>query len=147
MIDDAIKTVEAKTGHSASDEDIANELNISSDEFLKWQSQLNVTNVVSLNEFVEAGNEPVMEAEHNSHFIQPEDNITKQELSEKLKDALEKLTEKEKQVILLYYYEDMTLKEISAALEVSESRVSQLHTKALTKMRNVLGDYMGILTK
>ena len=158
MIDDAIKTVEARTGHSASDEEIAVELNISSDEFLKWQSQLNVTNVVSLNEFVEAGNEPVMEAEHNSHFIQPEDNIAKQELSEKLKEALDKLTEKlkdamakltekESKVILLYYYEDMTLKEISAALEVSESRVSQLHTKALTKMRNVLGDYMGILIK
>ena len=147
MIDDAIKTVEARTGHSATDDEIAVELNISSDEFLNWQSQLNVTNVVSLNEFVEAGNEPVMEAEHNSHFIQPEDNIAKQELSEKLKEALEKLTEKEKQVILLYYYEDMTLKEISAALEVSESRVSQLHTKALNKMRNVLGDYMGILIK
>ena len=86
-----------------------------------------------------------MEAEHNSHFIQPEDNISKKELSEKLQEALDMLTEKEKQVILLYYYEDMTLKEISAALEVSESRVSQLHTKALQKMRNVLGEYMGIL--
>ena len=145
MIDDAIKTVEARTGHAASDEDIASELNISADEYTKWQSQLNVTNVVSLNEFVESGNEPVMEAEFNSHFIQPEDNISKQELSEKLKDALDKLTEKEKQVILLYYYEDMTLKEISAALEVSESRVSQLHTKALQKMRGSLGEYMGIL--
>ena len=146
MIDDAIKTIEARTGHSATEDDIASELNISSDEYLKWQSQLNVTNVVSLNEFVESGTEPVMEAEHNSHFIQPEDNISKQELSEKLKEALDKLTEKEKQVILLYYYEDMTLKEISAALEVSESRVSQLHTKALQKMRTVLGEYMGILT-
>ena len=146
MIDDAIKAVEARTGHSASDEDIASELNISSDEFMKWQSQLNVTNVVSLNEFVEAGNEPVMEAEHNSHFIQPEDNISKQELTEKLQEALDALTEKEKQVILLYYYEDMTLKEISAALEVSESRVSQLHTKAIQKMRKILGEYMGILT-
>ena len=146
MIDDAIKNIEARTGHSASDEEVSAELNISTDEFMKWQSQLNVTNVVSLNEFVESGNEPVMEAEHNSHFIQPEDNISKQELSEKLKEALDKLTEKEKQVILLYYYEDMTLKEISAALEVSESRVSQLHTKALQKMRTTLGDYMGILT-
>ena len=146
MIDDAIKNIEARTGHSASDEEVSAELNISPDEFMKWQSQLNVTNVVSLNEFVESGNEPVMEAEHNSHFIQPEDNISKQELSEKLKEALDKLTEKEKQVILLYYYEDMTLKEISAALEVSESRVSQLHTKALQKMRTTLGDYMGILT-
>lgn len=145
MMEEAIKEIETKTGHAATDEEIAAALNISQDEFFKWQSQLNVTNVVSLNEFVEAGNEPVMEAEHNSHFIQPEDNISKQELSQKLQEALQKLTEKERNVILLYYYDDMTLKEISAALEVSESRVSQLHTKALQKMRNVLGEYMGIL--
>jgi RNA polymerase sigma factor for flagellar operon FliA len=60
-------------------------------------------------------------------------------------ESLESLTEKEKQVILLYYYEELTLKEISYALEVSESRVSQLHTKALSKMREKLGRYMGIL--
>ena len=145
MIEDAIKEIELKTGHAATDEEVATALNISDDEYLKWQSQLSVTNVVSLNEFVEAGNEPVMEAEHNSHFIQPEDNISKQELAEKLQEALSKLTDREKNVILLYYYEDMTLKEISAALEVSESRVSQLHTKAIQKMRVVMGDYMGIL--
>lgn len=45
----------------------------------------------------------------------------------------------------LYYYEEMSLKEISLVLEVSESRVSQLHTKALGKMREKLGPYMGIL--
>lgn len=145
MIDDAIKEIEAKTGRAASDEEVASALNISEDEFIKWQSQLNVTNVVSLNEFVEAGNEPVMEAEHNSHFIQPEDNVSKQELKQKLEEALAQLTDREKSVVLLYYYEDMTLKEISATLEVSESRVSQLHTKALQKMRVVMGDYMGIL--
>ena len=46
---------------------------------------------------------------------------------------------------MLYYYEEMTLKEISIVMEVSESRISQLHTKALNKMRKKLGDYMGIL--
>ena len=55
------------------------------------------------------------------------------------------LTEKEKNVVTLYYYEDLTLKEISLVLNVSESRVSQLHTKALNKMRNKLGYYMEIL--
>ncbi len=60
--------------------------------------------------------------------------------------AMELLTEKEKQVVLLYYYEEMTLKEISNVLSVSESRVSQLHTKALVKLRRELGDYMNILT-
>ena len=54
-------------------------------------------------------------------------------------------TEKESKVILLYYYEELTLKEISNILEVSESRVSQLHTKALLKMRKKLGSYMDIL--
>ena len=49
-------------------------------------------------------------------------------------------------VVVLYYYEELTLKEISNVLEVSESRVSQLHTKALGKMKNKMGNYMGILT-
>ena len=60
-------------------------------------------------------------------------------------EALELLTEKEKKVITLYYYEDLTLKEISNVLEVSESRISQLHTRALQKMRTKMGNYMGIL--
>ena len=47
----------------------------------------------------------------------------------------------------MYYYDEMTLKEIAAALEVSESRVSQIHTKALNKMRDKLGRYLGILLK
>ena len=57
------------------------------------------------------------------------------------------LTEKEKKVILLYYYEELTLKEISHILEVSESRISQLHTKGLMKMKKKLGDYMGIFAQ
>lgn len=60
-------------------------------------------------------------------------------------ETLELLTEKERRVIELYYYEELTLKEISKILEVSESRVSQLHTKALNKMRGKMGNYLGIL--
>ena len=145
-IEAASKEVEARTGHAASEAEIAMELGISEDEMTDWQTDLNMTNVISLNEFVEQGTEPAMETERNSHFIQPEEKIAKDELKEKLKAALDVLTEKEKQVILLYYYEEMTLKEISQILSVSESRVSQLHTKALGKMRSVMGDYLGILT-
>ena len=60
-------------------------------------------------------------------------------------ESLALMTEIEKKVILLYYYEDLTLRESSSILEVSESRVSQLHTKALLKMRKRMGNYMGIL--
>lgn len=145
-IDEAIKQIEMRTGKTAQDEDIAQELGLTGDELLNWQSQLKVTNVVSLNEYIEQGSEPVMDARNNSHFAQPEDNIEEEELKKVLSDALDLLTEKEKKVILLYYYEDLTLKEISNILEVSESRVSQLHTKALSKMRKKMVDYLDILT-
>ncbi len=144
-IDEAMKAIEMRTGRIASDEEVAVELGISSDEFDTWQTQLSVTNVVSLNEFVEAGGEPVSDAESNSHFIQPEDNVDKEELKQVLAEAIELLTDRERSVILLYYYEDMSLKEISATLEVSESRVSQLHTKAINKMKKKMGSYMGIM--
>ena len=127
-IDEAIKKVEMQTGKTALDEEVARELGVTGDELTEWQSQLKVTNIVSLNEFIEQGTEPVMDARHNSHFIQPEEQVQETELREKLQEAMEQLTEKEKKVILLYYYEDLTLKEISRVLEVSESRISQLHT-------------------
>lgn len=146
-IDDAIKQVEMRTGKTATDEDIAREIGISDEELGNWQSQLKVTNVVSLSEFEETGPEPVMDTTHNSHFAQPEDVVQEEELKQMLIDSLELLTEKERRVVELYYYEEMTLKEISRILEVSESRISQLHTKALVKMRKKMGPYMNILVE
>lgn len=81
-----------------------------------------------------------------SRYAQPEEIVTQEELKTMLVKSLDNLTEKERRVIELYYYEDLTLKEISNILEVSESRVSQLHTKGLIKMRKVMGPYMNILT-
>ena len=144
-IDKAMHEIELETGHPATDEELAKKLNISNDELNDWQSQLKVTNVISLNEFMESGSEVPNERNLASHFEGPEEVLDKKELKEKLMESLESLTEKEKQVILLYYYEELTLKEISYALDVSESRVSQLHTKALSKMREKLGRYIGIL--
>ena len=144
-IDTAIKEIEAITGKNANDEEIAQNIGITVDELNNWQSQMKITNVISLNEFVEQGGEPVMDSHNNSHFDQPESVVEKDELKKVLKDSLEVLTEKEKKVIVLYYYEELTLKEISKVLEVSESRISQLHTKALQKMKKKMGNYMGIL--
>ena len=144
-IEEAVKQIETRTGKNPSDDELAKELGIRETELNEWQSQLKVTNIVSLNEFVEQGGEPVMDARNNSHFAQPEESIQEEELKKVLAETLELLTEKERKVILLYYYEDLTLKEISNILSVSESRVSQLHTKALLKMRKKMGSYMGIL--
>ena len=129
-IDEAMKQIEMRTGKTASDEELAKQLGLTDEELCSWQTQLKVTNVVSLNEFEETGPEPMIDSAHPVRFSQPEEVVEEEELKEKLAESLELLTEKERRVIELYYYEDMTLKEISKILEVSESRISQLHTKA-----------------
>ncbi len=145
QIDEAIRNIENRNGRSATDEEIAAELGLNSEEFASWQNQMKVTSLVSLNEFVEQGTEPVMDATANSHFLQPERSFEKEELKEALANGLKTLTEKERQVILFYYYEELTLKEISLILEVSESRISQLHTKGLQKLQKQMVDYADLL--
>lgn len=147
-IEAVIKEVEQATGRSATDEDIAKGLGITDVEYADWQSQMKITGLVSLNEYMEQGSDVAQD--HSRHtasgFDSPEDRIEKAELTKVLGEALELLTEKERRVITLYYYEDFTLKEISNVLEVSESRISQLHTRALQKMKTKMGAYMGILS-
>lgn len=146
QIDAAIKEIESSTGRAATDDDIAVALGITADELLEWQSQMKVTNLVSLNEFMEAGSEVPNDPTQSSHFSSPEEVYEEGELHEMLREALEDLSEKEQKVVLFYYYEELTLKEISQILEVSESRVSQLHTRALQKMKLKLGDYVNMLS-
>ncbi len=146
-IETVIREAEQETGHAASDEEIAKRLGITEEEYLDWQSQMKIIGLVSLNEYMEQGSD--VSQDYSSHtavrFEAPEERVEKAELTKVLGEALELLTEKERKVITLYYYEDLTLKEISRVLEVSESRISQLHTRALQKMKTKMGNYMGIL--
>ena len=147
-IDSVIREIEQETGRAASDEEIARALEISEDEYAEWQSQMKITGLVSLNEYMEQGSDVSQDYSRHTtaQFMSPEESIEKEELTKVLGEALELLTEKEQKVITLYYYEELTLKEISNVLEVSESRISQLHTRALQKMKTKMGSYMGILT-
>ena len=145
QIDAVMRQIESTKGRVATDEEIAIGLGITNEEYSEWQSKMKITSVVSLNEFLEQGSEVPNTPSGSRHFIMPEEAVEQEELKVMLVEALTLLTEKERRVIELYYYEDLTLKEISHVLEVTESRVSQLHTKALQKMKNKLGKYMGIL--
>lgn len=145
-IDMTMSKLEAEYGRPATDEEIAKELDITVDELDTWNGQTKISNIISLEDFIEQGSEIRMDASHNSQFEQPEKIVEKSELALMLEKALDELTEKEKSVVLFYYYEDLSLKEISKVLGVSESRVSQLHTKAIQKMKKHLGGYMGLLS-
>lgn len=145
-IDMTMSKLEAEYGRPATDEEIAKELDITVDELDTWNGQTKISNIISLEDFIEQGSEIRMDASHNSQFEQPEKIVEKSELALMLEKALDELTEKEKSVVLFYYYEDLSLKEISKVLGVSESRVSQIHTKAIQKMKKHLGGYMGLLS-
>ena len=148
-IDAVIRDIETRYGRSATDEEISAGLGITGAEYLDWQSQMKITNVVSLNEFLEQGSEVPNESAQSksSQFDSPEEVLEREEIKKMLIESLDLLTEKERKVIVFYYYEDLTLKEISNILGVSESRISQLHTRALQKMRGKMGNYIGILTE
>ena len=144
-IDAAITKIESENGRTATDEEVAKEIGIEVDELLTWQGQAKVSNIVSLDEFIDVSGDKEVAFVKTNSFEQPEHVVLKNEFKEQLAEAMESLTEKEKKVILLYYYEELTLKEISYILEVSESRISQLHTKALQKMKVKLGGNIDIM--
>ncbi len=140
-LDGAYRRIEERTGRPATDEQVAEELGISVDELDDLQNETKISNIISLDEYMEQGDVRV-EPRADKDYMQPEKVVEKGELKRLLLEVLETLTDKEKKVITLYYYEELTLKEISRVLEVSESRVSQLHSKALIKMKQRLGGSM-----
>lgn len=143
-MDNAVAKLENDLGRPATDAEIAAELGLTLDEYEGWKSEAELSNMISLDDYLEQGNEGRMES-LGSRFVGPEQAIEQDEVKKMLAEALQTLTEKEQQVITFYYYEELTLKEISEILEVSESRVSQLHTKALRKIKEKLGDSVDLL--
>ena len=143
-LETAMHDLEARFGRAATNDELAEELELSIEELEELINQTTLSNLVSLDEYLEQGSEVQVEAGNQQRFEQPEQVIERQELKRMLAEAIDALTEKEQKVIAFYYFEELTLKEISKILEVSESRISQLHTKALRKMKDKLGDSMGV---
>lgn len=141
----------AKFGRKPTDNEMIEELGVPEDEYFLTQTKLLGTNIISIDDNSSLDEDKnafsVSERLEQSTFENPESSIIRKELSDKLKLALENLTDREKQVIELYYYDELTLKEVAEVLHVTESRTSQLHTKALTKLKKHLGEYMELLYK
>lgn len=137
-LNSAISRIETKTGKKATDDDIATELGVSRKALNELKSQLELSSISSLDEYMEKGTVSLMSEGTTLESSSPEKNIERQELKESLANVIETLTERESQVITLYYYEELTLKEISYILKITESRVSQLHRRALEKMKENL---------
>ena len=126
-----VSELEGELGRSATDEEIADAMGLSSDEFAKVVSQLNVATVIPLDDYMRT--ETAVNAAPS-----PQESLEKQERQEMLAKAIDRLPERERQVVALYYHEELTMKEISLVLGISEARVCQLHTKAIFRLRGYL---------
>lgn len=142
QVEKIIGELENKTGRTVDDDEIAKELDIDLDEYHDLLSKISGTSLVSLNDVWHGGedNEDIsyMDTLVSPQNVNPDTIVEREELKNMIVEAIKKLPDREKKVVVLYYYEDLTLKEIGEVLEVTESRVSQLHTKAIMRLRGRL---------
>lgn len=146
MLDKAITELEGELGRFPTDEEIAKKLDIKTDEVNKLVQETNVSSVISLDDYTDQNYETnILDFKEDKISDTPEKQVEREEVKRLLKDAMEDLNEREKKLVFLYYFEELTLKEISKVLEVSESRISQLHSNILLKLKKKLGKYQTIL--
>ena len=137
-IERAIAELEAKLGRAPTDEEIAHKIGISQDELEESLTDISRSSIAALDELWSGGADgdqvSLLDTIEDQAGPRPADALDETEVRETLADAIARLPEREKLVITLYYYEELTLREIGEVLGVTESRVSQLHTKAVLRL-------------
>lgn len=141
-IERVIRELEAKLSRAPSDEEIAGRLGISTDELEESLIDISRSSIAALDELWSTAGDgdqvSLLEMLEDPVSIKPADALDETEVREALAEAISRLPEREKLVVTLYYYEELTLREIGEVLGVTESRVSQLHTKAILRLRSRL---------
>jgi RNA polymerase sigma factor for flagellar operon FliA len=135
-IAEAIKIIEDKEGRDAQDDEIANELNMTLDEYFSCLKDSNGGKLFSFEELNEQG-----ELSHDDFALEsgsPAQTVVNDAFKESLIREIDNLPERERLVLSLYYEEELNLKEIGLVLSVSESRVSQIHAQAAMRLRSRL---------
>ncbi len=147
-IDRAILKLEGELGRGPSDHELAATLDISMEDYHAAMKDVSVTSLLSLDELIcrEDDNRqvPRIETIENTNTIDVLSDMEKLELRVFLIHAISSLTEQERLVVSLYYYEELTLKEIGEIMLISESRVSQIHTRAVNRLKCMIRDKFAI---
>jgi RNA polymerase sigma factor for flagellar operon FliA len=139
-IEGAHVKLERELGRTPSDEEVAGSLEMSMDDFQQSLIQISNSSLVALDELwavSDASGDQVslLDTMKDPSAVDPARELGVSELKDRLAHAISRLPEREKLVVALYYYENLTLREIGEVLGVTESRVSQLHTKAVLRLK------------
>ena len=133
-IENAIVKLESKLGRPATDAEIAESMGLTESDFQQTVMKVSLTNVLSLNDVWHSGDDSdhisIGDSIEAPSSLNPDVIVEREEIRRVITEAINELPERERMVLVLYYHEDLTFKEIGQVLEVSESRISQLHTKA-----------------
>ncbi|HHV50837.1 MAG TPA: FliA/WhiG family RNA polymerase sigma factor [Clostridiales bacterium] len=137
-VEDAYYKLQSESDNNVSDEEVAAHLNISIDELNKTIGEANSFFLLSYEEML------LDNSAFNNFLVEDstEWQIHEEELKSVIAQSIDELNENERAVISLYYYEELKLKDIARVLGVTQSRVSQIHAKALMKMKNKLKKYL-----
>jgi RNA polymerase sigma factor for flagellar operon FliA len=135
--------LEARLQRAPTDEEMAGELELSVEDFQDALLQISNSTIVALDELWSVSDSTgdqvsLLDTLPDRGAPDPEALVDQGELRDRIADAIAALPEREKLVVALYYYENLTLREIGEVLGVTESRVSQLHTKAVLRLRSKL---------
>lgn len=141
MVSDAIRIIENQTGHEAKDADVAEYLGITIDEYNHILQDSSSCRIFSVEELSEDGDQYLDEAANQQE--EPADGLSREGFQQALANAIMSLPERERLVISLYYNEELNLREIGEILNVSESRVSQISTQAVLRLRSRLSEWIG----
>jgi RNA polymerase sigma factor for flagellar operon FliA len=138
-IERAIAELESKLGTAPTDEQIAKKIGITVEELEDSLTDISRSSIAALDELWSVSGEgdqvSLLDTIEDTTGARPADALDEVETREALADAIARLPEREKLVVTLYYYEELTLREIGEVLGVTESRVSQLHTKAILRLK------------
>ncbi len=137
MLEKACVTLEQRLGRDPTEEEIASELNVDMDEFHKLLDEIKGISFLpeNIHDVIRENRESHMLSSGSEELF---DAAYRKEIRNHLAEAITGLSEKEQLVLSLYYYEELTMKEIGAALGYTESRISQIHTKAVLKLKTRL---------
>jgi RNA polymerase sigma factor for flagellar operon FliA len=142
-LEDAFAHLQGQLGRAPQEAEIAAQLGLTLDEYFSLLNEVKRIAIISQEDlppdYLEKyGSDEVMGAIESGNPLQ---HITNQELTKGLKEAIDALPEKEKVVLSLYYYEELTMKEVGKVLNLTESRVCQIHAQATLRLRSAVKDY------
>ncbi|AJD29929.1 MULTISPECIES: FliA/WhiG family RNA polymerase sigma factor [Clostridium] len=137
---EAIERLQKKLNKEPNLIQIADELNISLKEVSEIENYINYISVISLEDLIFSSEDevPLIGTIKDEKSPSPEKHVEENEQLDYLAKAIELLNEKDRLVVTLYYYEELTLKEIGKILSVSESRVCQLHSRAIIHLKKAM---------